>query len=83
MRKLALLDDEHRIEMFDFKTRPMHFNAFGMEGEPLRDADPTQIRADSNVYPITPSMANLNLNSHLPRNIAFVTAVLSEIAQRH
>ena len=77
LRELGVLDHSHAVELFDFKTRAMHFNAFGMEGEPLVDADPGLLRADSNVYPPMPSMANLNLNSHVPRTVAYVTDVLS------
>ncbi len=77
LQELGFLDAQHAVELFDFKTRAMHFNAFGMEGEPLVDADAGLLRADSNVYPPIPSMANLNLNSHVPRTVAYVTDVLS------
>ncbi len=78
LRRLGILDDDHRVEEFDFKTRLMHFNGFGMEGEPLRDADPSLLRADTNIRPVTPSMANFNLNIHVPRSIRFVASVLAE-----
>ncbi len=74
---VGILDSDHRVEMFDYKTNQMHFNSYGMEGERLIDADPSLLRADSNVRPLTPSMANLNLNSHIPRNIDYVTSVLA------
>jgi NAD(P)-binding Rossmann-like domain len=77
LRALDLLDAEHRVELFDFKTRPLHFNGFGMEGERLRDADPTVRKSTSNVYPVVPSMANLNLNAHLPQDVAFVAGALA------
>ena len=67
--------------MFDFKTRPIHFNGFGMEGQRLKDADIAELNEDSNIYPITPSMANLNLNSHVPLSIDYVTSVLSRTCQ--
>jgi hypothetical protein len=75
--RLGLIDDRHRVETFDFKTFCMHFNAFGMEGEPLRDADPSLLRADSNVRPVVPSMANLNVNAYVPRVIDYVTSSLT------
>ncbi len=75
-RRLGILDDEHQVEMFDFKTRPIHFNAFGMEGERLQDADSSLIDGSSNIFPLVPSMANLNLNSHVPRTISDVISVL-------
>ncbi len=74
---VGILDADHRVEMFDYKTNQMHFNSYGMEGKKLIDADPSLLRADSNVRPLTPSMANLNLNSHIPRNIAYVTSILA------
>jgi hypothetical protein len=77
LTRLGILDSGHSVEMFDYKTNRMHFNSYGMEGEPLVDADPALLRADTNVRPLTPSMANLNLNSHIPRNIAYVTSVLA------
>ena len=77
LRALGLLDDDHQVELFDFKTRPLHFNGFGMEGVPLEDADPALIDVNSNVYPLTPSMANLNLNDHVPRTVAGVTQLLA------
>lgn len=79
LRRLGILDQDHRIEMFDFKTVPMHFNSFGMEGEPLIDADPSLIQNGSNIRPVAPSMANLNLNSHIPRTIDYVCSVLADV----
>lgn len=77
LRRVGVIDDTHRVEHFDFKTRRMHFNSFGMEGTPLRDADPALLMPDSNVHPLVPSMANLNLNSHIPRTIVYVAAVMA------
>lgn len=74
---LGVLDGNHRVEMFDYKTNRMHFNSYGMEGEPLVDADVSLLQDDSNIRPLIPSMANLNLNSHVPRNIAYVSSVLA------
>ena len=55
---------------------PLHFNAYGMEGEALVDADPCLIRADSNLHAVVPSMNNLNLNNHVPRTVSEVTALV-------
>lgn len=79
LRALGLLDDANQVEEFDFKTFPIHYNAFGMEGEPLREADPSLLR-DSNIRPVAPSLANLNLNTHVPRTVSCVTAVLANPA---
>jgi glycine/D-amino acid oxidase-like deaminating enzyme len=76
-RRLGLIGAQHRLVEFDFKAITMHFNGFGMEGEPLRDADPSAIQAGSNLHPVVPSMANLNLNRYVPRAIAEVGAVLA------
>lgn len=76
LRRLGVVDAGHRVEEFDFKTFCMHYNAFGMEGEPLRDADPAVLRADGNIRAVVPSMANLNLNAHVPRTVEYVTSVL-------
>jgi hypothetical protein len=76
-RQLGLLGDAHRVEEFDFRSFPLHFNGFGAEGEPLRDADPGLLGPDSNVRPVVPSMANLNLNRHVPRTVSYVTSVLA------
>ena len=65
------------IVEFDFKSFPLHFNAFGAEGEPLRDADPTLVSSESNIRPVVPSMANLNLNGYVPRVVDYVTSVLA------
>lgn len=75
-RSLGLLSDRHRVEEFDYRSFPMHFNGFGVEGEPLRDADPRLIRSDSNIRPLAPSMANLNLNRYVPRTIGSVASTL-------
>ncbi len=77
LRRLGVLDGGHRVEQFDFKSVQMHFNGFGMEGEALIDADPSLIRADSNVHAVVPSMANLNLNAYLPRTVRDVVAALA------
>jgi hypothetical protein len=76
LRALNLLDARHTIEELDVRSFPMHFNAFGAEGEPLRDADPAHHRPDSNLHPIVPSMANLNLNNYVPRAVSYVTSVV-------
>jgi hypothetical protein len=75
LERLGVLG-RHRIEEFDFKAIVMHYNGYGMEGERLRDADPALLRADSNVRPVVPSMANLNLNRYVPRAVAYVASVL-------
>ena len=75
-RALGLLEPDHRVEEFDHRAFVMHFNGFGAEGEPLRDADPSLLRPDSNVVPIAPSMANLNLNRWVPRAVEQLTGVL-------
>ncbi len=80
-RRIGILDDAHQVEVFDFKTRPIHFNSFGMEGHPLKDADIAQLNGDSNIYPLQPSMANLNLNSYVPKTVDYVTSVLSRWRQ--
>lgn len=77
-RRLGLLDADHQVEEFDFRSFTMHYNAFGMEGEPLRDADPTLLHPASNVHPVAPSMANLNLNAYVPEVVRQVTAVLAD-----
>jgi hypothetical protein len=75
-RRLGLLDPGHRIEEFDFRSFVMHFNGFGAEGVPLSDADPALLRPDSNIRPVIPSMANLNLNRYVPRAVGYVASVL-------
>jgi len=77
-RRAGLIDDDHHVELFDFKTFCMHFNGYGMEGEALVDADPSLVREDSNIHPVVPSMANLNLNRYVPRTVRQVAAVLAE-----
>jgi len=79
LTRLGVLDERHRVLLFDFKTRAMHFNGFGAEGEPLRDADPALIRESSNLRALAPSMANLNLNAHVPRVIAEVEREMAAI----
>lgn len=76
LRRLKLVDD-HAVIEFDYKNFPLHFNAYGMEGERLVDADPQLIDAGSNIHPVVPSMANLNLNRHVPRTVAQVASVLA------
>jgi NAD(P)-binding Rossmann-like domain len=76
-KALGILSAEHRVELFDFKTRTLHFNGYGMEGVRLTDADASQVDPTSNIHPVVPSMANLNLNDHLPRDVAYVASVLA------
>lgn len=77
-RRLGILDVTHRVEEFDFRSFTMHFNGFGAEGEPLRDADPSMVAPESKVWPLVPSMANLNLNRYVPRVVRDVTAVVAD-----
>ena len=77
LERLGLIDHRHEVVQFDFKTRPLHFNGYGMEGQKLIDADPSVLGADTNVYPIAPSMANLNLNAHVAAGVEYVTRVLA------
>jgi hypothetical protein len=76
-RRLGLLDRAHRVDEFDFRSFPMHYNAYGAEGEPLRDADPALLARGSNLYPVVPSMANLNINRYVPRAVEYVKAVVA------
>lgn len=76
-RRLGIIDDNHEVEAFDFKTFCMHFNAYGMDGVPLEEADASKLAAGSNIRPVTPSLFRLNLNSHVPRDISYVTNVLA------
>ncbi len=75
--RLGLVGPAHAVEHFDFKSVKLHFNGFGAEGEPLRDADPAALAADSNLHPVVPSMANLNLNNYVPRTVEYVAKVLA------
>lgn len=77
LRRLGVLGSQHEVIEFDFKSFALHFNAYGMEGEALVDADPAQLRPDSNIHPIVPSMANLNLNAYVPRVVRELTEVLA------
>ncbi len=77
LRTLGIIDGNHEIKIFDFKTRPLHFNGYGMEGIALQDADTNLIDRRSNVFPVVPSMLNLNLNSHIPGDIDYVTSVIT------
>jgi protoporphyrinogen oxidase len=80
--KLGLLDAGHRVEEYDFRGFELHYNGYGMEGERLREADPSLIREDSNIRPVVPSLANLNLNAHVPRSIEYVSRVLADLPPR-
>lgn len=77
-RRLGILDDAHQVEEFDFRSFPIHFNAFGVEGEALIDADPSLLRGDTNIRPVTPSMANWNLNTYVPMVVEYVSSVLAK-----
>jgi protoporphyrinogen oxidase len=77
LRRLGLLTATHRVDDFDFRAVPMHFNAFGTEGEPLRDADPAAIDPHGNIRPVAPSMANWNLNHYVPQALQYAAAVLA------
>ncbi|MCA8974161.1 MAG: NAD(P)-binding protein [Planctomycetes bacterium] len=74
---LGLLAADHRVVEFDFRDVPLHFNAFGAEGEPLRDADPALVDPAGNMRPVVPSMANLNLNAYVPQVVADVAATMA------
>lgn len=78
LQRLGLLDDAHRVEEFDFRMFPLHFNGFGAEGAALRDADPGILGADTNMRPVVPSMANLNVNRYVPRAVSYVAAVMAD-----
>jgi hypothetical protein len=75
LRRLGLLGETHSVTEFDFRAFSMHFNGFGAEGEALRDADPGILGTETNVRPVVPSMANLNLNRYVPRAVSYVASV--------
>ncbi len=77
LTRLGVLDAGHKVVEFDYRAFPLHFNGFGAEGEPLRDADPSLLAGDSNVRPVVPSMANLNVNRYVPRAVSYVAAVMA------
>ncbi|MEQ9500390.1 MAG: NAD(P)-binding protein [Deltaproteobacteria bacterium] len=75
LKAVGVVKDE-TIASFDFRSFVLHFNAYGAEGQPLQDADPS-VLVDSNIHPIVPSLANLNLNRYVPRVVRDVTALLA------
>jgi hypothetical protein len=75
--RLGIIGEDHRAVEFDHRSFRMHFNSFGAEGEPLRDADPSLLSPDSNVHPVAPSMANVNLNRYVPEVVASTVSILS------
>ena len=77
LRRLGVIGSAHGVVDFDFRSIVLHFNGFGAEGEPLRDADPDLLGPESNVVPLAPSMANLNLNRYVPRVIEAVTEAVA------
>lgn len=76
LRSLGLLTAGHQVLEADFRSFVLHFNGFGAEGEELVDADPVLLGDDTNVVPLAPSMANLNLNRSVPRVVRDVVAAL-------
>jgi len=80
LRGVGVLSARHSVELFDFKTRSLHFNGYGMEGVKLIDADASKVDSGGNVHPVVPSMSNLNLNSHIPLDVEYVTRVLTDDA---
>lgn len=76
--EIGIVREDDRIETFDFKSFVLHFNAYGAEGEPLQDADPS-VLVDSNIIPVVPSLANLNLNRYVPRVVRDMTALLADM----
>ncbi len=78
VRALGIVAPDTAIEAFDFRSFVLHFNAFGAEGEPLQDADPS-VLVDSNIFPVVPSLANLNLNRYVPRVVRDVSALLADM----
>jgi|GEM_PF-1472441 len=80
LQQLGLIDKDHRLESFDFRNFRMHFNSFGAEGVPHEEADPTLLRADSNIVPVAPSVLNRNLNASVPR---YLEAVLHAVTLLH
>jgi len=74
-RRLGILTRDHRVECVDVRGFSMHFNAYGAEGVPLRDADPSLLDG-TNVHAVVPSMANLNLNRWVPRAVDNLLALL-------
>jgi hypothetical protein len=77
LARLGLIAGAAAPTLFDFKTRRLHFNGYGMEGERLVDADASSIGPASNVLALAPSMANWNLNTHVPLTVAQVTERLA------
>lgn len=77
LRRIGVLDATHRVDDFDFRAFGVHFNGYGAEGAELRDADPSLLAPDTNLLPLAPSMANLNINRYVPRVVRDVTAVMT------
>lgn len=77
LTRLGIVGAAHQVVEFDFKSVNLHFNGYGMEGEALRDADVTLLQPGSNLHPVVPSMANLNLNRYVPRVVAQVADILA------
>ncbi len=77
LRQLGIAQADNEVLDFDFKTFPILYNSFGIEGKPMPEVDFTDLSPDSNLRPVEPTIRKVNINTRVPMYLRYLAEDLS------
>ncbi len=72
LRALGVIGVDHRLREFDFKSVPLLYNCFGVEGRPMPDIELGPLPPETNLRPVLPSLRKVNINTRVPAYLRFL-----------
>ena len=75
--RLGIATRDNPLRGYDFKTFPILYNCYGIEGEPMPEVDFSDIPPTSNLRPVLPSIRNININTRVPQFLRYLVDELS------
>lgn len=77
LRRLGIVDPDHRVVDFDFKRVPLLYNSYGVEGVPMPEVDLPESPPESNLRPVLPTLRKVNINTRVPEYLRFLAEDLT------
>ncbi|MEO0652513.1 MAG: NAD(P)-binding protein [Planctomycetota bacterium] len=77
LRALGIVERDNEVRSLDLKLIPMHYNGFGIEGQPTPEVELPDLPDDTNLRPVLPSYRKININTRLPQYLRYLAEDLT------
>ncbi|MHC5063814.1 MAG: FAD-dependent oxidoreductase [Planctomycetota bacterium] len=77
LQEMGIVGEGNALQAFDFKTFPIYYNTFGIDGQPAPEIEFDSLPADSNLIPVLLTVKNVNINTRIPQIVSFLTEVMN------